>query len=107
MASIYRRENSRVWQCAFYVPTEDGTQKVRKSTSKTKRREAERVAVELERSARESAGVSDTKARKIHVILAEAGEDALKERLTVFKARAHLATGSLRRRPMRNSRRSL
>ncbi|MDA7644678.1 MAG: site-specific integrase [Verrucomicrobiales bacterium] len=92
MASVYRRENSRNWECAFYLPNQDGkARKVRKSTGTKNRREAERIAIELERKARDLAGIDQAHGQKIHAILNQAGEDALKERLTVAKARTYLA----------------
>lgn len=91
MASIYRREGSKVYQCAFYIPSADGgTKKVRKSTGKTSRKDALAVAVELERAARSAVGVTEGKGRQIHAIIAQAGEDAIKERLTANKARRYL-----------------
>lgn len=92
MASLYRRSGSKVWQAAFYVPTPNGEAKqVRRSTGKTKRKEAERVAIELEKASRDLAGLSDEKGKRIHAIINQAGEDALRERLTVTKARAYLS----------------
>ncbi len=91
MASIYRRAGTKVWQCAFYIPTDTEPKQIRKSTGKTNRREAEQIAIELERKARELAGIDGETAQKIHTILNQAGEDALKERLTITKARTYLS----------------
>ena len=92
MASVYRRENSKNWECAFYLPDQDGkARKVRKSTGTPNRREAQRVAIELERKARDLAGIDQAHGQKIHAILNQAGEDALKQRLTAIKARTYLA----------------
>jgi integrase len=91
MASLHRRSDSKVWQCSFYIPTEQGSKQLKQSTGTANRREAERRAVELERVARERAGVVGETVQGIHGVLAKAGEDALKERLTVAKARTYLA----------------
>ena len=92
MASLHRRSDSKVWQCSYYVPTDEGVSKqIKQSTGTTNRREAERVAIELEQKARELAGIDQAHGQKIHAILNQAGEDALKERLTAAKARTYLA----------------
>lgn len=92
MASIYRRPTSTVWQCAFYIPNADGeATQVRRSTGTKSRRKAEMVAMEMERTAREVAGLADDAQRKIHAILRQAGEDALRERLNSTKARRYLS----------------
>lgn len=92
MASLHRRSDSKVWQCSFYIPIEEGGSKqLKQSTGTTNRREAERVAIELEQKARELAGIDQAHGQKIHAILNQAGEDALKQRLTAAKAHAYLS----------------
>ena len=91
MASLHRRSGTKVWQCSFDFPTKDGVSKQhRQSTGTTNRRDAERRASELERQARKLAGLDSGTAQKIQGILNRAGEDALKERLTVAKAWAYI-----------------
>jgi integrase len=92
MASIQRRENSKFWQVAFYVTGQDGvTRLVRKSSGTTKRQEALRRALEMERAAAVAAGVDGETAQRIHAIIARAGEDALREKLNLSRARAYIS----------------
>jgi|MDTC01.3.fsa_nt_gb hypothetical protein len=92
MASVYLRENSKNWECAFYLPNHGGkARKVRKSIGTSNLREAQRVAIELERKARDLARIDQVHCQEIHTILNQAGEDALKQRLTATKARTYLS----------------
>lgn len=92
MASISRRKNSKYLQVAFYVTGHDGvTRKVRKSTGTTNRREADRRGLEIERAAKKAASVDGESAQRIHAIIAQAGEDALKEKLNLSRARSYIA----------------
>lgn len=58
MATVYQREESPYWMCRFSVP---GGKPVRKSTRRTNKREAQRLADQWEREALDRAqyGVSD------------------------------------------------
>ncbi len=60
MASIHRKPNSPYWHCAFYLP--DGRRTMR-STGTTKRRKAQEICTEWERSAREGREGRLTEAR--------------------------------------------
>ena len=92
MASISRRKNSKYLQANFYVTGHDGvTRKVRKSTGTTNRREAHRRGLEIERAAKKAAGVDGESAQRILAIIAQAGEDALKEKLNLSRARSYIA----------------
>ena len=60
MASIHRKENSPYWHCAFYLP--DGRRTMR-STGTSKRRKAQEICTEYERTAREGREGRLTEAR--------------------------------------------
>ena len=88
MASVFRQQGSPYWYAAFF----DGTGKRRhRSTKKTNRNDAVRVAQELERLARkaEQPGL-DERSRDIMRILEEAGTLALRGTLSESKGREFL-----------------
>lgn len=92
MATVFRRAGTSFWQTAFLVKEVDTgeVRRIYRSTGQTTRREAERVASEMERAARDAAGCSEEKSRKVLSILSRAGEDALRGVLNVVKAREYL-----------------
>lgn len=87
MASIHRRSGSKLWQCSFYV----GSKRFKKSTRETKRSAALRIAIEMEHAAKAEAKLDNETGRKIHAIVAKAGEAGSKEQLTLDKARSYIA----------------
>lgn len=93
MASVYKRNNSSVWQASFIVPCQDGGSpiQIRRSTGTKSEREAKAIAAEMEREARKEAGMTDERSRKIQAVLVRAGEDAVKMTLNASKARTYLA----------------
>jgi integrase len=93
MASIYKRQGSSVWQCAFYVPDPQTgkPRQVRKSTDCTSRSKAVAAAVKLEQDAKKEAGAGEDRSQRIQAVLVKAGEEAIRETLNAARARAYLA----------------
>lgn len=93
MASIYRREGSSVYQCAFYIPdpATGKPRQVRKSTGFTSRSKAVAAAVKLEQDAKKEAGAGEERSQRIQAVLVKAGEEAIRETLNAARARAYLA----------------
>jgi integrase len=93
MASIYKREGSNVWQCAFYVPDPQSgkTVQVRKSTGCTSRAKAQAAAVKLEQEAKKEAGAGEDRSQRIQAVLVKAGEEAIRETLNAARARQFMS----------------
>lgn len=93
MASIYKRQGSKIWQCAFYVPDPQTgkARQVRKSTDCTSRAKALIAAVKLEQDERKGAGAGEDRSRRIQAVLVKAGEEAIRETLNAARAREYLA----------------
>ena len=92
MASIYKRASSKVWQASFYVKDSAGDwREVRRSTSKTQKKEAQAVADELERSARGVIANNSTEAENIDAIFTMMRQDIALEKFNVLTARKYLA----------------
>jgi hypothetical protein len=93
MASIYKREGSNIWQCAFYVPDPQTgkTTQVRKSTGCTSRAKAQVAAVKLEQEARKQAGAGEDRSQRIQAVLVKAGEEAIRETLNAARARQYMS----------------
>jgi integrase len=91
MASIYKRASSKVWQASFYVKDSAGDwREVRRSTSKTQKKEAQAVADELERSARGVIANHSPEAENIDAILTMMRQEIALEKFTVLSARKYL-----------------
>lgn len=93
MASIYKRPESKTWQCQFYVkdPNTSENRKVRQSTGKTTKKEAVKVAADMERKAQEVMRAGSPEAQQVQAILAKAGVDIERETFTVPTAHKYLA----------------
>jgi len=92
MASIYKRASSKVWQASFYVKDSAGDwREVRRSTSKTQKKEAQAVADELERSARGVIANHSAEAENIDAILTMMRQEIALEKFNVLSARKYLA----------------
>jgi integrase len=93
MASIYKRENSKIWQCAFYVPdpVTGKAKQVRKSTDCTSKSKAQAAAVKLEAEEKKKAGAGEDRSQRIQAVLVKAGEEAIRETLNAARARTHLS----------------
>lgn len=92
MASIYKRNGTKVWQASYFVPSTDGgpPKQIRKSTGKRNERDAKNAAAEMEREDLKKAGITDERGRQIQAILVRAGEDAVRMTLNATKARAYM-----------------
>lgn len=93
MASIYKRPESKTWQCQFYVRESNSTKvrKIRQSTGKSTKDEARKVAAEMERSAQVIMRAGSPQAQQVQAILAKAGTDIERERFTLPAAHKVLA----------------
>ncbi len=87
MATLFRRPNSKYWQCAFFNAA--GKRKY-VSTGETKKAKALAVAVELEKHARNLDPEGQAEQRAILAVVEEAGADALRGRLSEDRARDHV-----------------
>jgi integrase len=93
MASIYKRPESKIWQCQFYVRESNSTKlrKIRQSTGKSTKDEARKVAAEMERNAQVVMRAGSPQAQQVKAILAKAGTDIERERFTLPAAHKVLA----------------
>lgn len=92
MAKVFRKKKNGKqlpnWYCTFQIPTkEGGSEQIQRSTHCTKKREAEKKAIQLEEEARREAGCDDPAAAAILARIKEAAELALKGRLNPAHAR--------------------
>lgn len=91
MASIYKPAGRKQYHTTFYIPLEDGNlQKISKSTGKTNRGDALKVAVEMKEAALAEAGAGEAKSRQILSIITRATEDAQKGILNATKGREYI-----------------
>ncbi|MCX6880871.1 MAG: site-specific integrase [Verrucomicrobia bacterium] len=93
MASIYKRPDSEIYQCQFYVkdPATGELSKVRKSTGKTNMKKAQLTADELERAAQGVVQAGSDRARQAKAIFAEVVRDVEREVLTAPAVRRYLS----------------
>lgn len=93
MASIYKREGSKVWQCAIYLPDPQTgkARQVRKSTGCASRSKAQAAAVRMEAEEKKKAGAGEDRSQRIQAVLVKAGEEAIRETLNAARAREFLA----------------
>ena len=87
MSTLFKRPNSRYWQCAFTSAT---GKRIYKSTGQTKKGAARDVATELERRARNLDPQGQQQQRALLGVLEEATTDALRGKLTGDLARDYL-----------------
>ncbi len=92
MAHLIKRDGSPYWIAAFDVTMPDGTvRRLKKSTKKTKRSEAQEIAVQLEAAAKKGSTADQDTASKAFTILAEAAAAASRGELSEARARNLLA----------------
>jgi len=87
MATLFKRPNSKFWQCAFI--NAEG-RRLFKSTGETKKAKAQSVAVELERRARNLDLEGQQSQRAILAVLEEAAAAAMRGKLSGDLAREYL-----------------
>ena len=93
MASIYKRPESTIWQCQFYVtdPTTGEREKIRMSTGITSKKKAQQFADEQERHRKGVMVAGSDRAMRAKMILAEAVAEIERETFTAPTARKYLS----------------
>ncbi len=93
MASLRKRNNSKVWYAQFYVadPKTGVLRQVRQSTGKTNKKKAMAAAVELERTAQGVVEAGTDHAQRAKAVLAAAVADIEREAFTGPAARKYLS----------------
>ena len=92
MAHLIKRDGSPYWIAAFDVTMPDGTvRRLKKSTKKTKRTDAQEIAAQLEAAAKKGSTADQDTASKAFTILAEAAAAASRGELSEARARNLLA----------------
>lgn len=92
MASIYKRPESNIWQCQFYItdPATGKITKVRKSTGFTGKKRAQQFADEQERHHKAVMTAGSDQAMRAKLVLAEAVAEIERETFTAPTARKYL-----------------
>lgn len=93
MASIYKRPESTIWQCQFYVtdPTTSEREKIRMSTGITNKKKAQQFADEQERHRKGVMVAGSDRAMRAKMLLAEAVAEIERETFTAPTARKYLS----------------
>lgn len=93
MASLWKRDGSKVWQTQYYVKDSDSgaLRQIRRTTGQTNRKKALAVAVDMERNAQGVLQAGSDKAQRAKAILAEACAEIDRETFTLASARKYLA----------------
>jgi len=93
MASLWKRDGSKVWQTQYYVkdPESGELRQIRRTTGQTNRKKALAVAVDMERNAQGVLQAGSDKAQRAKAILAEACAEIDRETFTLASARKYLA----------------
>ena len=92
MASLWKRDGSKVWQTQYYVKDPDSGElrQIRRTTGQTNRKKALAVAVDMERNAQGVLQAGSDKAQRAKAILAEACAEIDRETFTLASARKYL-----------------
>lgn len=92
MASLWKRDGSKVWQTQYYVKDPDSGElrPIRRTTGQTNRKKALAVAVDMERNAQGVLQAGSDKAQRAKAILAEACAEIDRETFTLASARKYL-----------------
>lgn len=92
MASLWKRDGSKVWQTQYYVknPDDGELRQIRRTTGQTNRKKALAVAVDMERNAQGVLQAGSDKAQRAKAILAEACAEIDCETFTLASARKYL-----------------
>jgi integrase len=93
MASIYRREGTKIYQCQFYVtdPSTKKIEKIRQSTGATNKKIAQAYADEQERLYKKAIEAGSDKSAEVKRILADACAEVDRETFTALTARKYLS----------------
>jgi integrase len=93
MASIYKRSESKIWQCQFYVtdPSTGEREKIRMSTGLSNKKMAQVFADEQERLRKGVMSAGSDRAMRAKMFLAEAVAEIERETFTAPTARKYLS----------------
>lgn len=93
MASIYKRPESTIWQCQFYVtdPATGEREKIRMSTGIANKKKAQQFADEQERHRKGVMAAGTDRAMRAKMLLAEAVAEIERETFTAPTARKYLS----------------
>jgi len=93
MASIYKRSESKIWQCQFYVtdPSTGEREKIRMSTGLSNKKTAQVFADEQERHRKGVMSAGSDRAMRAKMLLAEAIAEIERETFTAPTARKYVS----------------